>query len=115
MELVTRKIGDVLLVGLAQPGALEADNVGPFRESMADLLESNSRVLIDMSNITFLDSSGLGALVAIWRRLSSRKGEIKLCSIPPSVRTVFEITRMHRVFEIYETEEKALASFAGDL
>ena len=115
MELVTRKIRDVLLVGLAQPDTLEANNVGPFRESMADLVETNPRVLIDMSNITFLDSSGLGALVAIWRRLSSREGEIKLCSIPPSVRTVFEITRMHRVFEIYETEEEALASFAGDL
>ena len=115
MELVNRKIRDVILVGLAQPDTLEANNVGAFRESMANLLETNSRVLMDMSNITFLDSSGLGALVAMWRRLSSTDGEIKLCRISPSVRTVFEITRIHRVFEIYDDEEEALASFAGAL
>ena len=111
MELVATTVGDILVVGLAESGALEADNVAAFREAMANLLQDRPRVLVDMSNITFLDSSGLGALVAIWRSLSSREGEIKLCGLGPPVRTVFEITRMHRVFEIYDTEEEALASY----
>ena len=114
MELITKRVGDILVVGLSEPGALEADNIEPFRESMANLLQDTTRVLLDMCNVTFLDSSGLGALVAIWRRLSSREGEIKLCKIGPSVRTAFEITRMHRVFEIYDTEEEALASYQPD-
>jgi len=111
MELVTKKVGDIVVIGLDEPGTLEASNVGPFRETMANLIKDATRVLIDMGNITFLDSSGLGALVAIWRSISSRDGEIKLCRIGPSVRTVFELTRIHRVLEIYDTEEEALASY----
>lgn len=111
MELVTKKVGDIVVIGLGEPGTLEASNVGPFRETMANLVKDATRVLIDMGNITFLDSSGLGALVAIWRSISSRDGEIKLCRIGPSVRTVFELTRIHRVLEIYDTEEEALASY----
>ena len=114
MELVTKKAGDIVVVGLAEPGTLEASNVGPFRETMANLVKDATRLVIDMGNVTFLDSSGLGALVAVWRSLSSRDGEMKLCRIGPSVRTVFELTRIHRVFEIYNTEEEALASYHDD-
>ena len=111
MELLSETVGRVVVVRLAAPEPLEADNVGVFREAMANLLQDTDRVLVNMSNVTFLDSSGLGALVAIWRNISSKNGEIKLCNIGPSVRTVFEITRMHRIFEIYDGEEEALASF----
>ena len=111
MELATKRVQDILVVGLAEPGALEASNVGDFREMVASLLEGTNKLLVDMINVTFLDSSGLGALVAIWRNLSSRDGEIKLCSIDPAVRTVFDLTRMHRVFEIYDTQDQALTSF----
>lgn len=111
MELTTKKVRDIIVVGLAEPGTLEASNVEPFREAMANLVEGTTRLLIDMGNITFLDSSGLGALVAIWRSVSARDGEMKLCRIGPMVRTVFELTRIHRIFEIYDTEEEALASY----
>ncbi|MEA1947184.1 MAG: STAS domain-containing protein [Thermodesulfobacteriota bacterium] len=111
MELIKRKVGDILVVGFAETGPLEASNVGPFRETMANLVENTTKLLIDIGNVTFLDSSGLGALVAIWKSISSRDGEVKLCRIDPSVRTVFELTRIHRILEIYDTEEEALANY----
>ena len=111
MGLITKRVGDVLVVGLAEPGTLEASNVGDFREEMSKLVKGTTKVLIDMGNVTFLDSSGLGALVAIWRKISAGDGEVKLCRIVPLVQTVFDLTRMHRVFEIYATEEAALASY----
>jgi anti-sigma B factor antagonist len=111
MKVVKRKVGDILVVGFAETGTLEGSNVGPFRETMASLVENTTKLLIDIGNITFLDSSGLGALVAIWKSISSKNGELKLCRISPSVRTVFELTRIHRILEIYDTEEEALASY----
>ncbi len=111
MELATKKVRDIVVVGLAEPGTLEASNIEPFREAMANLVEGATRLLIDMGNVTFLDSSGLGALVAIWRSVSAKDGEMKLCRIGSMVRTVFELTRIHRIFEIYDTEEEALANY----
>ena len=111
MELVTRKVGDLFVVGLAQPGTLEASNVEDFRTTVAELVDAVNSILVDLSNVTFLDSSGLGALVAIWRNLSLKGGQVKLCGINPSVRTVFELTRIHRIFEIYDTQAEAISSF----
>ena len=82
---------------------------------MGNLLNDTRKLLINMDNVTFLDSSGLGALIAIWRRISSGDGEIKLCQVGASVRTVFEITRIHRILEIYDTEEEAIANYGTDL
>lgn len=111
MELVTKKVGDILVIGLAEPGDLEAQNVEAFRGATASLIQDVPGVLLDMTNVTFLDSSGLGALVAIWRTLSSRRGKIKLSGVRPMVRTVFDMTRMDRIFEMYDTEQEALASY----
>jgi anti-sigma B factor antagonist len=111
MKLVSKTVDDILVVGLAEPDALEASNVEDFRNAMANILGNVRRVLLDLGNVTFLDSSGMGALIAIWRKVSINDGEIKLCRIGPSVRTLFEIIRIHRILELYDTEEEAIASY----
>ena len=111
MELVTKTAGDVLVVGIAQPGTLEATNVGDFREAMSRLPKDSTKLVIDMANVTFLDSSGLGAFIKIWRDFTGKSGEMKLCRLDPAVRSVFDLTRLSRVFQIYDTEAEALASY----
>jgi len=111
MELVSRRVGEVLVVALAEAGAVEANNVSDFRQAIDQLLNEEKGVVINLGKIDFLDSSGVGAMVAIWRKISTFGGEMKLCEIGPTVRTVFEITRMHRIIEMFDTEEEALASF----
>ena len=59
MDLTTNTVQDILVVGLAEPGELEASNVGDFRDTVSSLLEGTNRLLVDMINVTFLDSSGL--------------------------------------------------------
>ena len=110
MELVTKKVGGVVVLGLAEPGNLDSSNVEDFRKKMTALVEFGTRFVVDMSNITFLDSSGLHTIVAIWRDVAALDGQMKLCRMDPSVRTVFELTGINRVLEIYDTEEEALAS-----
>jgi anti-sigma B factor antagonist len=111
MELSTRTSNDVLIIGFAEAGSLEATNSPEFREKVAALLEGKSKVVMDLSNVTFMDSSGIGALVAISRSLSANDGELRLVKLTPAVQTVFELTRLYRAFEIYGSEEEALGSF----
>lgn len=111
MELLTDKVNGVLVIRFAEEGTLEAVNALEFREKMASLIEENNRILLDLGNVLFMDSSGVGALVAISRSIFGRDGELRLIGLTRAVRVVFETTRLYRLFEIFETEEEALAAF----
>ena len=66
---------------------------------------------IDMSDVTFVDSTGLGVLVAVLNRIG-QDGILVLWNVTPTVKSVLELTQLYKVFGIYETEEDALAQFA---
>jgi anti-sigma B factor antagonist len=111
MELSTHTSNEVLIIGFSELGSLEASNSPEFREKVAALLEGRTKVILDLSNVTFVDSSGIGALVATSRSLSANDGELRLVGLSPAVQTVFELTRLYRAFEIHGSEEEALDSF----
>ena len=114
MKLTSERKGSVLVISFAEEGSLEASNVMDFRESVMGLLKEGDKVVLDLGKVNFMDSSGLGAIVALGRSLSRGGGELRLANITPHVRTVFELTRLHRAFEIYDTVEEAVSSFAAD-
>jgi anti-sigma B factor antagonist len=91
---------------------LDASNVREFKDAIQALLHEHDQVVLDLSAVRFVDSSGLGALISCMRQLSSRNGDFKLCSMSRPVRALFELMRMHRVFNIYESPEEALRSLA---
>jgi anti-sigma B factor antagonist len=73
------------------------------------LFESgNLNILIDLKNLRFIDSSGLGALVSGFKHATANHGTLKLSSLQPQVKSMFELTRLHRVFEIFPTAADAL-------
>ena len=90
---------------------LDASVTDAFRSEMAPIIEMHPKVVLDMSPLDFLDSAGLGALLSCMRKLSAADGDLKLCGLTPPVRDVFEMSRMHRIFDIYETREEALQAF----
>jgi anti-sigma B factor antagonist len=90
---------------------LDASNVREFKQQVAIIIEDRSRVVLDLSAVNFMDSSGLGGLIACQRLMNSRKGEFRLCSLNDRVRALFELMRMQRVFTIHKTREDALQSF----
>jgi anti-sigma B factor antagonist len=59
----------------------------------------------------FMDSAGLGALLSCLRRLNGAGGDLKLFAMSKAVRSVVQITRMHRIFDIFDTKEEALQAF----
>ncbi|MEJ2490319.1 MAG: STAS domain-containing protein [Desulfuromonadales bacterium] len=73
--------------------------------------EGKNNLVVDLQAVRFVDSSGLGALVSGFKNASSRNGNLKLAGLQLQVKSMFELTRLHRVFEIYTDTSEALASF----
>jgi len=92
---------------------LDASNANEFKTAVGKMIQPGARLILDMSEIRFVDSSGLGAILSCLRQLHDKGGELKLCSMNKPVRALFELVRMHRVFEIFNTREEALRSFAS--
>ena len=104
-------MNDVLVIELRE-SQLDASNVREFKDAIQAMVRSSSRVVLDMSGVTFVDSSGLGALISCLRMLNGRRGDFHLCAMNKSVRVLFELMRMHRVFSIHETRADAVRSFS---
>lgn len=102
---------DVLVVELREDN-LDASNVREFKDAVQAIMHGKTRVVLDMSGVKFVDSSGLGAMISCLRQLNGQKGDFKLCAMSKTVRALFELMRMHRVFNIYDTREEAVRSFA---
>jgi anti-sigma B factor antagonist len=110
MQLTFETFGDVA-VSTVPVEELEAGNVGEFKRDIAALLEAHRKVVLDLSRLRFVDSSGLGAFVSCLRKLNAKGGDLKLCGMSKQVRGVFELVRMHRIFDIFATREEAVRAF----
>ncbi len=111
MELTGRLEGnDVLVIELREDN-LDASNVREFRDAALALIDTRRRVVIDLAGVRFIDSSGLGALLGCLRQVNERKGTLTLCEMTRTVRALFELMRMHKVFVIHETRAEAVAAF----
>jgi anti-sigma B factor antagonist len=111
MEIRSKIEGNNVLVIELREDNLDASNVKEFREVVQSLIQNRSRIVFDMSFIKFVDSSGLGALISCQRLLNGRQGEFRLCAMGVTVRALFELMRMHRVFHIHVSRADALNAF----
>jgi anti-sigma B factor antagonist len=94
--------GDTLAITELQE--LGAANANLFRDQARAALNENFRSIdVDLSNTTFVDSCGLGALLSLHKTCSRRSGTMRLLNPTPPVQQILELTRMHRVFEIIKT------------
>lgn len=111
MDLQSEIQGDGVFVIHYQREHLDASNVREFRDKMKELMKDHTKVVLDMSKLKFVDSSGLGALISCLRDANGRKGDFRLGAMSRSVLALFELMRMHRVFSIHDTVEGAVGSF----
>src|ERR687886_712315 len=96
------------VVKVVQPsGILDGTKAGQFRQEIANLVDSGvDIVLVDLKDVTFMDSSGLGALVLALKTVRAAGGKLFICSINEQVKMLFELTSMDRVFEIYANRDE---------
>lgn len=96
------------VVKIVQPsGILDGMKAGQFRQEISDIVENGADiVLIDFKDVTFMDSSGLGALVLALKTVRAAGGKLFICSINEQVKMLFELTSMDRVFEIFPNRDE---------
>jgi anti-sigma B factor antagonist len=106
----TRRVGDLVIVTCG--GRLVADpQLESFRDQIKNVLSQSRDVVLDFSKMTFIDSSGLGALVRLLASARSAGGDIKLCNVPPHIRQVLRITNLTSLFDTHESEPEAVSAF----
>jgi anti-sigma B factor antagonist len=111
MNIETKKVDDVLVVKPAEK-RLDAKVAVSFKESMVNFINSGSNLIVlDLSGVEFVDSSGLGAIVSSLKVLG-RKGDIVIAGVGSSVLQMFSLTRMDKVFKMFSTQEEALQALS---
>jgi anti-sigma B factor antagonist len=92
-------------------GEIDTQTVHEFHETVTRATSRASRVVLDLAGVTFVDSSGLGALIVARNSARESGGSLSLVSPPPVVRRLLGSTRLHDVFDIYDTLDEATNAF----
>jgi len=111
MDLTVKSLPNITLVSV-EAARIDAAVAIQFKEKMRGISETAAeRVVLDLSTVTFLDSSGLGAVVAVMKHLDP-DATLELASLNPAVAKVFRLTRLDSVFTIHADVETALGGVA---
>ncbi|MBL1257272.1 STAS domain-containing protein [Methylocystis sp. Sn-Cys] len=110
MQLETQTQNDRAVL-IVKEERLDAHNSSELKERILRTLEEGGRrLVVDLADVKFIDSSGLGALLSGYKNASQRSGTFVLSGLQPRVRSMFELTRLNRVFEIYPRLQEAISS-----
>lgn len=109
MEYNIEEKGGVLVVSLV--GRLVAACTEEVKEAIPPRMDENPKMVLNLSRMSHIDSSGLGMLVQLLQRVTERGGIVKIACLQSHPRIVFDITKAYRVFEIYDSVDAALKSF----
>jgi anti-sigma B factor antagonist len=110
LSLNTREVGRVTIVHCN--GRIVAGNeCESLRTQVAWILRDRRAIVLHLGEVGFIDSSGLGTMVRCLTSTRQAHGNLKLCNVPEHVRKVLEMLRLTRVFDMHESEEKAISAF----
>ena len=110
MSFAIRKHGDICLVDVE--GQLIVGNRQELKQKVLDELERGERkFLVDFSQTGYIDSSGLGVLVSLSKKIREAGGELRLANLNEDLKTLFELTKLDTLFQISGSRESALSSF----
>lgn len=110
MSFTISKQGDISVVAI--DGQLIVSNRQELKQKMLEELEGGGRkFLVDFTQTGYIDSSGLGVLVSLSKKIREQGGELRLAGLNEDLRTLFELTKLDTLFQITDSREQALASF----
>ena len=110
MSLQVSKHGDVVVIEV--DGQLIVGNRQELKQRVLDEAEAGARkVLIDFAKAGYIDSSGLGVLVSLAKRMRELGGDLRLANLNDDLQTLFELTKLDSLFQISDSRERALESF----
>lgn len=110
MIIEVLKEHDVNVVRLK--GSLDVSLQKKLKDKLTNISEAEENdIILDFAKVTFIDSSCLGSLVSLTKMVREKKGDIKLSNLSEDVLSIFQITRLDKVFEIFDKNEDAVKSF----
>ena len=112
VKLNTRQVGDVTVVDVSGRVTL-GEGSSTIRETLRDLTaKGNRKILLNLSAVSYIDSTGIGELVAGFTSAANAGGTVKLLGLTKHVKDVLMISKLYTVFEVHEDEAHAVRSFA---
>lgn len=111
IKMTSRRVDGVTILDIGGRITL-GEGSTQLRDSIRQLLAQNEkRILVNLGEVSYIDSSGLGELVSAFTTVRSEGGELKLLNLTRKVRDLLQITKLYTVFDIHDDETRAIASF----
>ncbi len=110
MEITEKKAENCTVVSIN--GRLDTTNYSVLEKKLMELIDAGDiRLLVNLSNMDYVSSSGLRILLMALKRITMAKGKFTLCSLQENIQEIFEISGFTNIFEIYPNEEEGLKAF----
>jgi len=111
LNITTESRGDILIARVS--GELDIRTVPYFKEKILDKTESSgiNNLLLNLKDVSFIDSSGLGAILGRYRYLKKKEGKVLLVSLKPQVKKIFNMAGMLKIMDSYKNEDEAMSGF----
>jgi anti-sigma B factor antagonist len=111
MKATIRQVDSVVVVDISGRITL-GEGCTQLRELIRDqLAKGNKRILLNLADVSYIDSSGIGELVSAYTAVSNQGGQLKLLNLTKKVHDLLQITKLYTVFDIHDDEAKAIGSF----
>lgn len=109
----TREVGNVAIVDLNGKITL-GENTGILRDELRSLLaQGKKNIVLNMRDVSYVDSAGLGELVGAYTTATNQGGAVKLLHMQGKMRDLMQITKLHTIFPAFEDEQAAVSSFGA--
>jgi anti-sigma B factor antagonist len=110
LKLSNRTVDDILVVDCAGR-IVFGEESAELRETVKKLIAQSGRIVLNLGNVSYIDSGGLGTLVALYTTARNAGGSIKLANLTERVGDLLQVTKLLTVFEVFDSEKGALDSF----
>jgi anti-sigma B factor antagonist len=112
VKLNTRQVGDVTVLDVSGRITL-GEGSSTLRDALRDLVaKGHKKILLNLGDVSYIDSSGIGELVSGFTSVSNQGGNLKLLGLTKRVKDLLQITKLYTVFEVHDDEAAAIRSFA---
>ena len=113
MKAMLRQVDPAIVVDMSGRITL-GEGCTQLRELIRDQMsKGNKKLLLNLADITYIDSSGIGELVSGFTSVSNQGGQLKLLNLTKKVKDLLQITKLYTVFDVYDDEAKAIGSFGS--
>jgi len=109
---ISNKTANGVMVVYCSGRIVFGDETASLRETVKNLMAENRQLVLNLGGVSYIDSGGLGTLVGLYTSAKAAGGNVKLANLTQRVRDQLVLTKLVTVFEFYDSEEQAVASFA---